>query len=1651
MDSGLSRRMAYVLVVAVSLAAQTSVHAAGCVLEDNGITLRLENDYFRLTLRPNKGGTSLDFFYKPTNKQFIPQVESLPLFADTATEVGWRGPWVGNRYEYEVLAHTPDKVSVHLKGKDGSTFPFVYMHKTITMYRDRCYVEVEHAVEVDANNMVPVYISPWWHNGLAVVGEHTQYVTPVPSGLARCWDVENLNKWVNHPDVTRPWSAMIGESGTGLGIELTAYKHLETIWQSFYQREWCFEWRFNRVRINNGDRLTTKFWLIPFNGLSGVDGVGGRMVGYLNCPEKVRAAGPVKAALELCSGEARSAKVQVTAAPVVGRGRKVLLEEQVNFQTNKVRRFPFTFAPGVEGTFVLRCVVNTGDETICDFEKPIAAGKPSGRYAMRPAAERIPPEIMEREPMKLNAEVVTPHVKWAKPYYKGPVRALFAMEILGVRDIIELAQRMDLDYTAVKMSNSDSMLRYYGAPDEYGPPTNLECNDCLTTALKKEYDVIVIAALQWERLSGANRKAILAKAKKGTGLIYIDPRTVPDDLRAVLGIHEGAARASFGLPVRRKAHFLSNSLPYGGLFPCPCRGFKVDGGAGTFVPIETEHGAPMLVARDGPSRSVALVYGTGNAWGASLIPFWHGGYQHTWPEYDYGVRYAYWEYYYGLLARCLLWASHKEPDVTVSGFAVPRQPIQVEALKGKEIGVSVTKTSDGTASYQAELTLRDENYEKERILTQEVRLAKGDRTIAFRLPESLRNGLQLADFRLLNAQGKVVNWASTSFRVRARVRIVSCHLDRRIYCTDDPIKAQVVLEGVPLQRLRCEATVVDAHGRLLWRQGTTVPADRATFDNRTRLLYEFTLQPIANWHRFQFRLLGRGGLIQRTEQEFLVFPRQTKQPEWDDYVLSRTYPVRIASYRLADLYNAQLASLGYEKVDVWEHGFARKAHDVEAAFDFFQSGVKRIGVVCTTRIAGRQREYRKGIEEYKKKYKGTGDKMALARVPCLDDTGFWRDEKQRVEAAVRNLSQFHALCYYFGDENTLTRAGNHGDCCYSVHTLRTFRKWLQAEYYPTLDALNAEWGTTFETWDAVVPMTREEVRNRGNYAPWADHRSYMETAWARAYRTYKEIVRELSPYSFTGNAGSQRYQPDNGLDYWKFFREWDQAQARYAATWYGKFYRTFPDAPIVTPYGAIGWNRQGDVARYGVWKNAFELRGAGDSAYPSIKKVAPDLSISRSGRSVEQITRPLRRGVGKLLRSLDIVGDGVAIHYSQSSIHGEFIIGHAECITKSQSAWVHLLRDLGIDPGYVSYAQVENGELVKAGYKLFIMPFSVAVSKKEVEQIKAFVRRGGIVIADAMTGVMDGHCKPWNPSPVDELFGLRREREPEGRSGKVLIAPRGPFSALDRGVLLMTSFTEGGLAPVRAKAKGRLSDGQPALFVNDYAKGKAVRLGFLISDYPLITRYDAKRREQMQGVFRALLGLAGVARHVHVADEHGRPLPFCEVWRFRRGAADYVGLIREHASKANLKEERIKVAFPEKRHVYDILGRRYLGRTNKIETVLAPASPAFYALFRERVAGVKVTSQPDELDRRGKNPVLTLRYEIAVLPEAGDPQDHALRVEVTGPDGNARSFYAANVFAKRGKAQGDIRLALNDPRGTWKITARDIVSNLSGTATFSVK
>ncbi|HEY3415823.1 MAG TPA: hypothetical protein VGM23_02970, partial [Armatimonadota bacterium] len=70
----------------------------------------------------------------------------------------------------------------------------------------------------------------------------------------------------------------------------------------------------------------------------------------------------------------------------------------------------------------------------------------------------------------------------------------------------------------------------------------------------------------------------------------------------------------------------------------------------------------------------------------------------------------------------------------------------------------------------------------------------------------------------------------------------------------------------------------------------------------------------------------------------------------------------------------------------------------------------------------------------------------------------------------------------------------------------------------------------------------------------------------------------------------------------------------------------------------------------------------------------------------------------------------------------------------------------------------------------------------------------------------------------------------------------------------------------------------------------------------------------------------------------------------------------------------------------------------------------------------------------------------AVLPYSVNIQgadgsvDHVLRIEVLDPRNREPICYQQNVLAVKGRYQGRLPIALNDPVGRWQIKVTDVIS-----------
>jgi hypothetical protein len=399
-------------------------------------------------------------------------------------------------------------------------------------------------------------------------------------------------------------------------------------------------------------------------------------------------------------------------------------------------------------------------------------------------------------------------------------------------------------------------------------------------------------------------------------------------------------------------------------------------------------------------------------------------------------------------------------------------------------------------------------------------------------------------------------------------------------------------------------------------------------------------------------------------------------------------------------------------------------------------------------------------------YLRTRDKKYLTREVTLESPAFEAGMRAQLDKSLRPLAPLKPMACYLADESSLTFYGDAFDVDWAPESLAGLRRWLRGEY-KSLDALNASWGTSFSEWDSVVPMTTEEAQRHGNFAPWADHRAYMETQFVHAFGKARDLVHEIDPDVRASISGTQVPTAHDGCDWSRIDQEIDYLQP-YSGGSQDPMHYLF--RPGLTITGFTGYGSVGDEAQYQQWQRLF-YGHSGASIFWHYTLLNPDLTLSPQGGALAAAFGRLQSGIARVFMNSTVHEDGVAIHFSMASIRGAWITdgkivagtGGSEGKTSAnfaelqhrRKAWVKELEKDGAQFRFLATQQIESGMLDH--YRVLILPYSIAITDKEAQEIERFMARGGTVFGDDQTGRMDGRCH-WRKQPLwnDETKGFVR-------------------------------------------------------------------------------------------------------------------------------------------------------------------------------------------------------------------------------------------------------------------------------------------------------
>lgn len=403
----------------------------------------------------------------------------------------------------------------------------------------------------------------------------------------------------------------------------------------------------------------------------------------------------------------------------------------------------------------------------------------------------------------------------------------------------------------------------------------------------------------------------------------------------------------------------------------------------------------------------------------------------------------------------------------------------------------------------------------------------------------------------------------------------------------------------------------------------------------------------------------------------------------------------------------------------------------------------------------------------------TRDEKAFVRDYCLDDPQWLGSVTSVMSKTAAAHAPAHPLAYDLRDELSVTTSANPFDYDFSPQALDGFRTWLKTQY-PSLAALNQEWDTDFNTWEDVKPFSTDQIKvrmvtgermpkgepnwsklkevkldpaeaakhpERWNFAPWCDHRTYMDISLARTLEALRKAAHDKDPATPVGIEGTQMPSAFGGYDLWRLSQVLDWMEPYDVGNSREILASFMPGKPLM----ATVFEKDTNAALRRLW-HLLLLGDRGCIVWWSedvIDWTKPDLPLTAKGQALAPALKAMTTPLAKLFLRAKREYDPIAIHYSQPSIQVAWLLEstvdgktwprrfssfesthsrHAQV----RNSWLKLFQDLGYSPQFVGPDHWDDAWQVKVLPQAFAAP---AASKAQ------------LLFADASAGLFDEHGK----------------------------------------------------------------------------------------------------------------------------------------------------------------------------------------------------------------------------------------------------------------------------------------------------------------------
>ena len=1266
--------------------------------------------------------------------------------------------------------------------------------------------------------------------------------------------------------------------------------------------------------------------------------------------------------------------------------------------------------------------------------------------------------------LPMSTEVVTPHIRWARPCARGRLKTLFVMGKGQFRLLAELEQRMDLDWDWIP-------ILWGGAVDhpEVSPFNRFQERDALTK-LSGELDLIVLAAsVQWADLPGPVRTRILEQIAGGAGLIYVDPlesSLLPDivALRDAAGVtpEDEASRARYALDSVR----LMKPLP-----------------------------ADFL--RSG-------IHGEGRV---------------AWLTYDHFLKQEKWNFSgSGVFPELAAYPEMPSPAENFYAFfadlayrtAGRPAPVCIQRAELTDRGLVLEVAGAGLTGFQRDglavhLEVRDKHYEDSGTFVRRLDDAEQAEVIVPRseLDALFRKGPNLLNLRVQDVRGAVHDWAIVPYESQAPgIRDVET-APGGYPGSGEPFS--VVLDG-PESGDRVTAEAYDGYERLVWEASTPV-------DGRERVPFVMDVSDaMSTAVRLRTTLWTGADIVDRVSR---VVPRGLDGVDstgtrygfdvWGEAptAFSRPWQLHVLqTQRDAGVEGTLAYANYYASQELDDDAWDRMLDDFFALFTInglrpifqYSAGV---GHYCARNVGNRLWKPKNEEESHM----------------ILGDPAFMEQYVEHVNRNVDVGRKWGITAYSSGDEQQ-------GWMSFHPTNIAAFREHLRERYGDDVAALNRSWGSAFDSFDDAEPtklgnigegLSRVELEEgRGSFeiiesdeklqatrgaelysiAPWMEYRLFMDDLFARVHGETVTSFAERDEGLRFGLDGT-RYAGAIGFDWPKLLANVNDIVC-YNEPVQAEVIRDY-QRPGMHSASFVGYDTHDKDELWATSRSWLDLiRGLkGISYYASsgyragktvphhrFGLVAEDLRLSHSGAIHAREVAEIRRGIDALIFNARPVPYRAAVRYSQACLAaGDFVRAnqvrnlsngyHAAPSGIDELKGVErIMIDLGLHWRYVTDRELREGFLEDhEAIELLVIPYGVCIDEEEVEAALRLLQRGGTVVATGEFGIFDLRGTAHEADLRDRLFGVRAANNQWMKAGdarKSTVAVRQVAEGRADYPVIHEELSVSGAEVVRA-----FVDGTPAVIERGHGTGRAVYMNTAFSGYDAYlpvyvpgpyhdprSRRESLAREHRE-LFRTALGRSADARSVTIETDYypETPAPYYRIAAYgQRDGGVLYGFLQEHFRRDYyvVNETRLRpgegldcrLTFDREGHIFDVRAKRYLGYGREVEANIHPCVAAIYAVLPHRPVALQLDA-PERVER-GKPATLRARMEYEV--QASSTVEANVHLRFHDPRGEEVSCYARNLLldGPAGDAgEATIRFALNDLAGAWRITAEDTVSGNS--------